>query len=109
MQSSYGNQMNVCMLAYAHYINDARIKNYVRSLEQEGCRVDILALRADGEAAVEERPNGTIFRILDKYQGQSQLRYAWSYIAFLLKSASLLLQRSFRRRYDVIHVHNMPN
>ena len=31
-----GEQMNVCMLAYAHYMNDARIKSYVRTLEGQG-------------------------------------------------------------------------
>jgi glycosyltransferase involved in cell wall biosynthesis len=97
------------MLAYAHYINDARIKNYVRTLENQGHQVDVIALRCDGEVAVEERQSGTTFRIMKKYQGQSTLMYAWSYLKFFLKSTFLLARRSFRHRYDVIHVHNMPN
>ncbi|HEV2985851.1 MAG TPA: hypothetical protein VGX46_15755, partial [Vicinamibacterales bacterium] len=60
--------MNVCMLAYAHYISDARIKSYVRTLEDEGHQVDVIALQADGESAVEGRPAGTIFRVMRKYQ-----------------------------------------
>jgi glycosyltransferase involved in cell wall biosynthesis len=101
--------MNVCMLAYAHYINDARIKCYVRTLEGEGHRVDVIALRADGEPAVEVRPGGATFRIMGKYQGGSTLMYVWSYLRFFLKSSFLLARRSFRHRYDVVHVHNMPN
>ena len=101
--------MNVCMLAYAHYINDARIKSYVRTLEDEGHQVDVIALQADGEPAVEGRPAGTIFRVMRKYQGQSTLMYVWSYLKFFLKSSLLLARRSFRHRYDVVHVHNMPN
>jgi glycosyltransferase involved in cell wall biosynthesis len=101
--------MNVCMLAYAHYINDARIKNYVRTLEDQGHSVDVIALRCDGEAAVDKRPSGTTFRIMDKYQGDSSLMYVWSYLMFFLKSSFLLTRRSFGRRYDVVHVHNMPN
>ena len=101
--------MNVCMLAYAHYINDARIKSYVRTLEDEGHQVDVIALQADGESAVEGRPAGTIFRVMRKYQGQSTLMYIWSYLKFFLKSSLLLARRSFRHRYDVVHVHNMPN
>ena len=97
------------MLAYAHYINDARIKNYVRTLEDHGHHVDVIALQCDGEAAIEERRSGTIFRIMAKYQGKSSLRYIWSYLKFFLKSALLLARRSVRHRYDVIHVHNMPN
>jgi glycosyltransferase involved in cell wall biosynthesis len=101
--------MNVCMLAYAHYINDARIKSYVRTLEDEGHQVDVIALQADGESAVEGRPAGTIFRVMRKYQGQSTLMYIRSYLRFFLKSSLLLARRSFRHRYDVVHVHNMPN
>ncbi|MGB2677974.1 MAG: glycosyltransferase [Candidatus Acidiferrum sp.] len=97
------------MLAYAHYINDARIKNYVRTLEDQGHHVDVIALRCDGEVAIEERRCGTTFRIMAKYQGESTLKYFWSYLKFFLKCSFLLARRSFRHRYDVVHVHNMPN
>jgi glycosyltransferase involved in cell wall biosynthesis len=90
-------------------MNDARIKSYVRTLEGQGHRVDVIALKADGESAVEARPAGTIFRVMSKYQGQSTLMYVWSYLKFFLKSSFLLARRSFRHRYDVVHVHNMPN
>src|SRR5579862_8948027 len=101
--------MKVCMLAYAHYINDARIKSYVRTLEGQGHRVDVIALKAKGEPAVEALPAGTIFRLMSKYQGNSTLMYVWSYLKFFLNCLFFLARRSFRCRYDVVHVHNMPN
>lgn len=101
--------MKVCMLAYAHYLNDARIKSYVRTLEDRGHRVDVVALRSDNEAAVEPGPTGTIFRVMRKYQGDSKIAYALSYVGFFLKALVLLTRRSFRDRYNVVHVHNMPN
>jgi glycosyltransferase involved in cell wall biosynthesis len=101
--------MTVCMLAYAHYLNDARIKSYVRILEGQGHQVDVIALKADGEAAVEALAAGTIFRVMSKYQGTSTLLYVWSYLKFFFKSSLLIARRSFRHRYDVVHVHNMPN
>jgi glycosyltransferase involved in cell wall biosynthesis len=55
------------------------------------------------------RPAGAIFRVMDKYQGQSTLMYVWSYLKFFLKSAFFLAGRSLRDRYDVVHIHNMPN
>src|SRR5258708_838107 len=106
---SIADRMNVCMLAYAHYINDARIKNYVRTLEDQGHHVDVIALRCDREVAVEERRSGATFRIMSKYQGESTLMYFWSYLEFFVKALVLLAGRSFRHRYDVVHVHNMPN
>lgn len=101
--------MNVCMVAYAHYLNDARIKSYVRTLEEHRNFVDVLALRADGETPTEARANGTTFRVMSKYQGQSTFMYAWSYIRFFIQSALFFARSCFRTRYDVIHVHNMPN
>lgn len=103
------DKVNVCMLAYAHYRNDARIKSYVRTLESRGHRIDIVALRADGETEIEAHPGGTIFRVMDKYQGRSSLLYVWSYLKFFAKAFLLLARRSLHRRYDVVHVHNMPN
>jgi glycosyltransferase involved in cell wall biosynthesis len=101
--------MKVCMLAYAHYLNDARIKCYVRTLQDHGHEVDVIALRSDGEAVREAHPGGNIFRIMDKYQGDSKLSYALSYLRFFLKAMFFLARRSFGHRYDVVHVHNMPN
>jgi glycosyltransferase involved in cell wall biosynthesis len=102
-------KVKVCMVAYAYYLNDARIKSYVRTLEDQGHSVDVIALKADGESAVEQHAAGTIFRLMGKYQGQSTLMYAWSYLRFLLKSSLFLARRCFRQQYDVVHVHNMPN
>lgn len=101
--------MNVCMVLYAYYINDARVKSYVRTLENQGHRVDVITLRAEGESAREQRKNGVIYRLMSKYQGESTLLYAWSYLTFFIRAAFLLLGRAFQRRYDVVHVHNMPN
>jgi glycosyltransferase involved in cell wall biosynthesis len=101
--------MNVCMLAYAHYLNDARIKSYVRTLEDQGHRVDVIALRANDELAFDVLQSGTLFRVMKKYQGKSTLMYIWSYLAFFLKSLFFLAYRSLRHHYDIVHVHNMPN
>jgi len=81
----------------------------VRTLEGRGHRIDVITLKAYGEPAVEARPSGTIFRVMSKYQGHSTLKYVLSYLGFFLKSALLLARHSFRHRYDVVHVHNMPN
>ena len=99
MRITYGDRMNVCMLAYAHYINDARIKNYVRTLEDQGHHVDVIALRCDGEVGRRRAPAGTTFLIMAKYQGESTLMYVWSYLKFFLKSSLLLARRSFGHRY----------
>jgi glycosyltransferase involved in cell wall biosynthesis len=101
--------MKVCMLAYAHYLNDARIKCYVRTLEDNGHSVDVITLRSDGEHVSEKLRKGTIYRLMAKYQGQSTILYACSYALFFFKAFCCLLRNYVAKRYDVIHVHNMPN
>src|SRR5690606_3896171 len=44
-----------------------------------------------------------------KYQGQSTVMYAWSYLRFFVMSLLFLARRAFRDKYDVVHAHNMPN
>ena len=38
------NPCTICMIAYANYFTDARIKNYVDALLKNGYQVDVFAL-----------------------------------------------------------------
>src|SRR5262249_18705700 len=78
-------------------------------LEDQGYLVDVIALRENEKSKVDALRAGSVFYLMDKYQGQSTLLYLWSYLKFFLKSFFFLAFRSFSHRYDVIHVHNMPN
>jgi glycosyltransferase involved in cell wall biosynthesis len=93
------------MVAYAQYISDARIKTYVRALENQGYRVDVIALGSEGESREEKLRSGSVYRVMEKYQGGNILLYALSYLRFFLKTFFFL----FGRSYNVVHVHNMPN
>ncbi len=99
--------LHVGMVAYAHYFTDARIKNYVDALLDEGATVDVFALGKETGA----RRDGNLFvNSLDtKYQGDSTATYVALQAMFLLKALWHLLVGSFHQKYDVVHVHNMPN
>jgi glycosyltransferase involved in cell wall biosynthesis len=97
------------MLAYSQYAGDARIKCYVRTLTDQGHSVDVVSLKEKDAPTVEPLPTGTVFRVTTKYQGQSKFLYAWSYLRFQLAAMLLLARRTFGHRYEVVHVHNMPN
>ncbi|MBI4534716.1 MAG: glycosyltransferase, partial [Ignavibacteriae bacterium] len=105
-RSSY-NDVRVCMVAYANYFTDARIKNYVDALLDAGACVDVFALgRRKGT-----RNDGTLFirALASKHWGSHPAGYVIAQAIFMLKVVLFLCARSFRRRYDIIHVHNMPN
>jgi glycosyltransferase involved in cell wall biosynthesis len=101
--------MRVCMLAYALYLNDARIKAYVKTLENHGHHVDVLVVGEPGKARIETQGTTRVFHLTGQYRGDSGLRYLWSYLKFFVAAFFTLSYLSIRQRYQAIHVHNMPN
>lgn len=101
--------MKVCMIAYAEYGPDARIKAYVRSIEQIGGAVDILVLQERANGSQDTIGNSRIFHLTSKYQGGNAVLYILSYLRFSLKAFWKVSHMAIRDRYDTVHVHNMPN
>ena len=95
----------VCMIAYANYFNDARIKNYVGALLKEGYSVDVFALDRPEPA----RAGPRVFCLMTKVWSTRALPYVLSQCWFLLKVVLRVGAAFFRRRYRVVHVHNMPD
>lgn len=101
--------MNVCMAAYTNYRPDARIKSYVRTLENQGAAVDVIALREPDPGARETLRNGEIFYLCDKYRGSSSVKYILSYLSFFILLFFKLSALHLKKRYTTVHIHNMPN
>ena len=101
--------MKVCMVGYTLYMTDARIKAYVRSLEKRGIETDVIALQECGKGREEKTNSGIIYYLTKKYRGGNALRYILSYFQFFLAAFFKLTILQLRKRYTVIHVHNMPN
>jgi glycosyltransferase involved in cell wall biosynthesis len=102
--------VKVCMVAYAYYFTDARIKAYVKSLLARNSQVDVISLREPGNARrYETRGLLNLYYVSSKFMGANRLKYVLSYIVFFLQALVRLSVMHFKRRYDVVHVHNMPN
>lgn len=101
--------MNVCMIAYAQYGPDARITSYVKTVQRAGGSVDLFVLREAGKGASEHDGNVRIHYLASKYQGSQSIVYMLSYVFFFLKALCKVSSMALRRRYDAVHVHNMPN
>jgi glycosyltransferase involved in cell wall biosynthesis len=101
--------MKVCMIAYAQYGPDARIKSYVKTIQRAGGSVDLFVLREAGKGDAEEDGNVRLYYLVSKYQGTQSILYVLSYVLFFLKSLWKVSSMAFRRRYHAVHVHNMPN
>lgn len=96
----------VCCVAYANYHTDARIKNYVDALLRHGYRVDIVALGAKDQPVAE---GARLYLLMRKLWSGNPLLYAVAQLTFALVASVVVTALFVRRRYRVVHVHNMPN
>ncbi len=99
------------MLAYTHYESDNRVRRYAESLASRGDRVDVIALGGGGvPLGIGEICGVNVHRVQER---ESTERHKWNYafrLARFLWVSSLILARRHRRiRYDVVHVHNIPD
>jgi len=102
----------VGMITHSFYENDNRVTRYAEALAERGDRVDVVSLRRSAATPREETIKGVrVFRIQDRFgkTEQSMLAYLKPLLRFLLVSSWWLTRRHARERYDILHVHNMPD
>lgn len=110
--SSQRNGLRVCMITHSSYESDNRVLRYAEALAERGDSVDVLALRQNSSMDREEVLRGVrIFRIQDRIGKTEQTKssFVWPLLRFLVKSSSWLFSSHRRHRYDLIHVHNIPD
>ncbi len=100
------------MVVHKFYDWDPRVRRYAESLVKQGIEVDILCPRGDGVKAPLgcQRPHGIrVFAIPLRRGGQRRSNYLFEYGVATILFSLLLLALHIRRRYDIVHVHNMPD
>lgn len=95
------------MVVHAYYEGDARVRRYGESLASLGHQVDVLALRAKDKAKREHLRGVDVHRLPLSRRRGGTLRYLFEYLWFTFLCGLVLTWRW--RRYDVVHVHNMPD
>ena len=103
----------VCMITHSFYESDNRVLRYAETLAQRGDVVEVLALRRSPEMPREEIIAGVkVIRIQDRFGKNAQAKsadYLWPLLRFLVVSSWWITRRHRRQRYDVVHVHNIPD
>ena len=102
---------NICMLAYSDYESDARIVRYAQTLIKGGDHVDVVVYGGETETLGEKNVDGVkVHKIQRRLQRSNKgpISHLLPLLKFFLLSGILLTKRHFRRPYDLIHVHNVP-
>lgn len=102
---------NICMLAYTHYETDNRVRRYAESLVSRGDRVQVIALAGGCFTRKVEQISGvTIHRVQHRERNErGKWTYAFRLARFVLTSSVELTRLHKQRRFDIVHVHNMPD
>jgi glycosyltransferase involved in cell wall biosynthesis len=101
--------MKSCMVVYSYYPFDPRVRKEVRALVAKGHTVDVICLRDEGEANQEVVDGATIHRTSLSVRRGGYLTYAYQYVLFFLLSFCKLTRLFLRHKFDVIHVHSLPD
>ena len=99
------------MVGYTPYESDNRVRRYAETLVKRGDLVDVIAINGENLANREKEISGVrLYRIQHREQNErTKWTYAWRLLRFLLRSSRTLTSLHKQNRYDVIHIHNMPD
>jgi glycosyltransferase involved in cell wall biosynthesis len=102
--------MRICMLAYTFYESDNRVRRYAEALARRGDEVDAVVLRRGKQSKFDCLNGVNIYRIQRRARNErSPVAYLGKLLLFFFASLWLLAKQSFRKKYDVIHVHSVPD
>lgn len=102
--------MNICMVAYSFYETDFRIRKYSEALVERGDKVDVIGLGKKDQNSADKINGVNIIRIQNRnVLEESQGMYFLKFMYFFLKTFLFLSYRSLKNKYDLIHIHNIPD
>jgi glycosyltransferase involved in cell wall biosynthesis/peptidoglycan/xylan/chitin deacetylase (PgdA/CDA1 family) len=109
--ASRNSRKKICMLAYSSYESDNRVRRYAETLAKRGDHVDVIALGGKDAPLGKTELNGvSVYRIQRRqFDEHGMWSYAFPLLRFLWNSSFFLSRCHRRNRYDLIHVHNMPD
>ena len=104
------NGRRAAVLLFSHYPADPRPRRAAEALAKEGVMIDLICLRESEKEPRRQTINGVnVLRVPMRRHRGGKMSYVSQYTAFILTSFACLAFRSLTRRYDFVHVHNMPD
>jgi glycosyltransferase involved in cell wall biosynthesis len=102
--------MRVCMLAYTFYETDNRVRRYAEALVKRGDHVDAICLAREGQPAFEVILGVRVFRIQKRVIDEiGPGSYLLKLLTFFVRSAWCVTTKHLKERFDIIHVHSVPD
>ncbi len=106
------SQRRICMVSYSFYKTDNRVNRYSEALAERGDLVDVLGLKRHSHQPDCERVGQVnVHNIQGRYEKneKSKSGYLLPLLRFWLTASGQLVRKHLLHRYDVIHIHNIPD
>ena len=102
--------MRVCMVAYTFYEGDNRVRRYAETLVRRGDQVDAIVLRQDDAGPFARVSGVNVYKVQRRTVNERyKIEYLIKLLGFFLKSFFRLSFLHLKHRYDVVHVHSVPD
>ena len=101
--------IKICMVVFSSYPIDVRVRREAEALTKEGMRVDVICRTSRGELAKEDVRGVMTYRVKLNRRRSGKFGYMWEYFYFFMRAFIKVSMLNISHRYDIIHVHNMPD
>ncbi len=102
--------MKFCMVAYTFYEGDNRVRRYAESLVKRGDEVDVIVLRQNDSDSFARVSGVNVYKIQKRDLNEKRkVDYLLKLVAFLWRSAVTLTKLHLSKRYNLIHIHSVPD
>jgi len=99
-----------CMVAYTFYEGDNRVRRYAETLVTEGWDVDAFVLQSPNRPATYSIHGVNVYGIQHRTHNEKRaVTYLNRLIKFLFRSSWHLTQHHFKKPYDLVHIHSIPD
>ncbi len=99
----------ICVVRQANALQDPRVRREIDALIGAGHEVDVICMRAPGEARFERAAGLAVHRLPMSHRRTSFARYLFEYIAFPLMAMAYVAWLDRRRSFDLVQVNTVPD
>lgn len=97
------------MLHYSFFPGDPRPRREAEALANNNYSVDTICIPHDDQKKAEKVGKINVHRITIKRKRKNKIRYIYEYSHFFLSSLLKMTALHIKNKYDIIHIHNMPD
>jgi len=98
-----------CMVVYAHYPEDPRVRREAEALARHGIRVTVVCLQQPGEPATDEVAGVRVKRLPLRRRRGGLLSYAYQFLGFFVLASLAVRRLQARDGAEIVHVHSLPD